>query len=157
MRYNVSIRKMLGSENHLYFELEIVELHCIMIIHILKNKCLEWPKLTCFVSFFYFIFVPFKYCVYLSSQINLHFLLHVLVGSRMLASVYSSSVSCITYVHFHGWPKISPCLDLAVFPNTVLIQLIWCKLYILVLFPLWLKVELKCLWTANLLMIDLVQ
>lgn len=41
LRYNVSIRKMLGSENHLYFELEIMKLHCVVIIHVLKNKCLE--------------------------------------------------------------------------------------------------------------------
>lgn len=40
------------SENHLYFELEITELQCVMIIHVLKNKCLEWPKLTCSVSCF---------------------------------------------------------------------------------------------------------
>lgn len=37
--------------NHLYFELEIMKLHCIMIIYILKNKCLDWPKLTCSFCF----------------------------------------------------------------------------------------------------------
>lgn len=50
---------MLISENHLYFELEIMELHCNRIIHILKNNCLEDQR-SLFLAFAKLDFVSFS-------------------------------------------------------------------------------------------------
>lgn len=76
---------MLISENHLYFELEIMELHCNRIIHILKNNCLEDQR-SLFLAFAKLDFVSFS-IGYIFPQVLLFLLLHVLLGSRMLAFV----------------------------------------------------------------------
>lgn len=61
----------------------------------------------------------------------------------------------VPQVHCHGRPSsdLPPSASSRFPENTMLRQLIWTNSSCSV-FPLWLKGELKCLWTANLLKID---